>query len=203
MNILEQMGNIQSGQLALIDVRPMADYGKAHVPGSIHAPYARNGWAPQVARWVARHDVAVALFADNSVVAAAAQTDLTKEGVTPAWVWGQGIAAWEAAGGPTAVIASITVDELQANHDQFVVVDVREPSEWRTGTVPGALRIPLGDLAKRLGELDRQRPYAVVCAHGNRSQSGASLLVDAGFQAGSVVGGMALWLGAGYPIERT
>ena len=46
------------------------------------------------------------------------------------------------------------------------VVDVREPSEYVTGHVPGAASIPMGQLVNRLGEIDRSRPVFVICEAG-------------------------------------
>jgi rhodanese-related sulfurtransferase len=82
-------------------------------------------------------------------------------------------------------------------------VDVREPEEWVAARMPGSVHIPLGELAARLGELDRARPVIAVCRSGQRSLSAAALLLDAGFaQASSLAGGLIAWAQAGQPLER-
>lgn len=81
------------------------------------------------------------------------------------------------------------------------VVDVREPSEYVAGHVPGAVLVPMGQLASRLAELDQTRPIYLVCASGNRSAAMADLLVAAGYDAYSVVGGTAAWARSGRPVE--
>jgi rhodanese-related sulfurtransferase len=82
-------------------------------------------------------------------------------------------------------------------------VDVREPEEWATARMPGSVHIPLGELAARLGELDRARPVVAVCRSGQRSLYATALLLDAGFaQTASLAGGLIAWAEAGQPLER-
>ncbi|WP_199035514.1 rhodanese-like domain-containing protein [Glycomyces salinus] len=76
------------------------------------------------------------------------------------------------------------------------VVDVREPSEYAAGHVPGALSFPLGRLHNALDELPAGRLH-VVCASGNRSMVAADLLRHIGRDAVSVAGGTAAWSRAG------
>jgi rhodanese-related sulfurtransferase len=83
------------------------------------------------------------------------------------------------------------------------IVDVREPEEWAEGHIPGAIHIPLGELAARTGELDSGQPAIVVCRSGRRSLYGAETLLQAGFgDAKSLAGGMVDWEAAGQPVER-
>ena len=77
------------------------------------------------------------------------------------------------------------------------VVDVREPGEYVAGHVPGATLVPMGQLASRLGELDKSRPVYVVCASGNRSAAMTDLLRAAGYDAYSVAGGTSAWARSG------
>ncbi len=79
--------------------------------------------------------------------------------------------------------------ELMDAHTQLV--DVREPAELRSGTLPGAVNIPLGELPQRMHELDPERRVLVLCRSGNRSGHAARFLAQHGF--GDVVnlsGGM-------------
>jgi rhodanese-related sulfurtransferase len=63
----------------------------------------------------------------------------------------------------------------------IVILDVREPIEWETGFVPGAVCIPLGHLPSEYDKLPRDRPVIVICEAGLRSATAASLLFAAGF----------------------
>lgn len=61
------------------------------------------------------------------------------------------------------------------------VVDVRTPGEFARGAFPGAVNIPLGALAGRLGEIPKGRPVVLYCASGMRSASAARVLRRAGY----------------------
>jgi rhodanese-related sulfurtransferase len=82
------------------------------------------------------------------------------------------------------------------------VIDVREPVEYADGHVPGAVLVPLGQVAGRAGELPRGVPVYVICASGNRSLTAAKVLVRAGVDAWSVAGGTGAWQRAGGPVLR-
>ena len=85
---------------------------------------------------------------------------------------------------------------------QLQLIDVRNPSEHSSGTIPGAKEVPLPVLRDHLGELDPDRPTVVVCASGNRSSVGASLLRAVGFvQVADVLGGFDAWAAAGLPTK--
>jgi adenylyltransferase/sulfurtransferase len=60
-------------------------------------------------------------------------------------------------------------------------LDVREPWEYELARLPGAILIPLGELADRVGELDRSRPLVAYCHHGLRSLQALRILQGAGF----------------------
>lgn len=95
----------------------------------------------------------------------------------------------------------IDVAQLAATQDgEATLVDVREASEYAAGHVPGAVLVPMGRLASRMGELDRTRPVHVICASGNRSAAMTDLLVANGFDARSVAGGTRAWVESGRPV---
>ena len=84
-----------------------------------------------------------------------------------------------------------------------ILVDVREPREWRSGRAAGARHIPLGELPRRIGELPRDRPVYLICASGNRSRVAAELLQRAGHASPiSVRGGTGAWVRERLPVER-
>ena len=102
-----------------------------------------------------------------------------------------------------ALASTVSVSEAAALRDDGAfVLDVREPDEWAAGHIPEATLIPLGQLASRLDELDRDRQIVVVCRSGNRSAEGRDILLGAGFPAvTSLEGGMSDWGQAGLPME--
>lgn len=96
----------------------------------------------------------------------------------------------------------IDVEELAAARESGVLIDVREPGEYAEGHVPGAMLIPMGQLANRMGELDKTSPVFVICASGNRSTAMTDLLRVAGFDAVSVAGGTGAWSHSGRSLEE-
>jgi rhodanese-related sulfurtransferase len=87
---------------------------------------------------------------------------------------------------------------------QVQLVDVREPDEYSgpLGHIDGARLIPLGELSKRSGEIDRDRPVVAVCRSGARSAQAVVLLQKAGFsKVANLAGGMLRWRASGHPVE--
>ena len=83
-----------------------------------------------------------------------------------------------------------------------VVLDVRQPDEYRLGHIAGAMLIPLGELSQRLKELPREREILCVCRSGNRSRSAVQQLTAQGFKAVNLSGGMIAWEQAGLPLKK-
>jgi hydroxyacylglutathione hydrolase len=81
------------------------------------------------------------------------------------------------------------------------VIDVREPDEYEAGHIPGAVSIPQSELALRLGDLDKSKPYLIACAGGVRSLRATHYLSWAGYDATSLDDGTAGWAEAGNPLE--
>ena len=105
--------------------------------------------------------------------------------------------------GPTAPETDVPALARERAAGTVQIVDVREPDEWAEGHIPEAVLIPLGQLPARTGELDPERPVVVVCRSGNRSLTGADILLRAGFRdAKSLAGGMIAWAQAGHPVVR-
>jgi adenylyltransferase/sulfurtransferase len=74
------------------------------------------------------------------------------------------------------------------------ILDVREREEWEICHPDGAILIPLGELPRRLGELDPGREVVVYCHHGIRSSYAVALMRQAGFaNPRNLVGGIDAW----------
>ena len=102
-------------------------------------------------------------------------------------------------GGVGSISPAEAYQRLQAM-PEVVIVDVRQPLETRSGTVPGAVLIPLSEFGRRLAELPRDRPILTVCRSGHRSPLAARQLKQAGYDVTDVDGGMMAWERAGLPI---
>jgi rhodanese-related sulfurtransferase len=91
------------------------------------------------------------------------------------------------------------------NHKNAIILDVRQESEYKSGHVLNSKLIPLGNLAGRIGELERYRelPIVVVCRSGNRSASACATLGKLGFaQAYNLSGGVIAWQKSNLPLEK-
>jgi rhodanese-related sulfurtransferase len=71
-----------------------------------------------------------------------------------------------------------------------LLLDVREPVELAVERAPGAVNIPMGQLRARLGELPRDREILVICRSGQRAYYATRLLLQNGFKARNLSGGM-------------
>lgn len=82
------------------------------------------------------------------------------------------------------------------------VIDVREPDEYASGHVAGAVSIPLGQIPNRATSMPKNQPVYVICASGGRSLNAARHLVQVGVDARSVAGGTGGWQRSGRPVVR-
>jgi rhodanese-related sulfurtransferase len=93
-------------------------------------------------------------------------------------------------------IPEITPAEFIARRqrgDAMTLLDVREEWELGVASVPGIVHIPMGDVAERIGELDRATEVIVMCRSGRRSLEVAKFLQQNGFQAVNLAGGILAW----------
>lgn len=184
----------------VLDTRSSAGFGAAHLPGSIHI-----GLSGQFASWsgtLLPPSSPLLLVAESDEAARQAQVRLARVGMeNVAGALDGGISAWAREGRPLASTEQIAVDELKDRLESGwagQVLDVRRPAEWKAGHIAQARWIPLHDLLSRAGELDRDRPVAIICASGYRSSIATSLLERLGSPHPiNVVGGMNAWTAFG------
>jgi rhodanese-related sulfurtransferase len=189
----------------LLDVRSAADFGAAHVPGSMNI-----GLGGQFAMWAGSLiplSASIVIIADTSAQVDESVVRLARVGIegVKGYLDG-GVQSWRDAGLPVDAIEQVSVSQLkeQLANSELQVVDVRRPGEYVNGHVPRALNAPLASLDKSLGPLPLQKDKltAVICAGGYRSSAAASLLRQQGFSnLLNVTGGTGAWVNAGYPVE--
>jgi rhodanese-related sulfurtransferase len=94
----------------------------------------------------------------------------------------------------SGVIDAVELKQKIDRGDKFVLLDVREPHEYQIARIPGSILIPLGDLPKRLNELDKNADIVAQCKSGGRSQKAVDLLKQSGFQhVRNMTGGITAW----------
>jgi NADPH-dependent 2,4-dienoyl-CoA reductase/sulfur reductase-like enzyme/rhodanese-related sulfurtransferase len=93
------------------------------------------------------------------------------------------------------VAANVLRDDVQLSHwedlgkEKIMVLDVREPSEYKKGHIDGAVNIPLNDLRKRMGEIPKDREVWAHCFEGQRSYYAARVLSQYGYHIKNLSGG--------------
>ncbi len=105
-------------------------------------------------------------------------------------------------------IREVTIHDVKARLDRgatFVLVDVREESEWAAGHLPQAIHLGKGvierDVEREIPEVDAE--ILLYCGGGFRSALAADSLQKMGYRnVYSIDGGMRSWGEAGFPIER-
>lgn len=91
------------------------------------------------------------------------------------------------------------------NRKDAVIVDLREPNEFKSGRIPHARNIPAGRIGERVKELEKvkAKPLLLVCQTGSRSAEACASLLKSGFSdVVALSGGMAAWQQAGMPVEK-
>ena len=91
----------------------------------------------------------------------------------------------------------MSVDELNRRHeagDDVVLLDVREPDEIQTASIPWATVISMREIPARMNEIPRDKPLVVMCHHGGRSERVAQFLEANGYEnAINLTGGIDAW----------
>jgi glyoxylase-like metal-dependent hydrolase (beta-lactamase superfamily II)/rhodanese-related sulfurtransferase len=208
LTIREAIPHFQRGA-ALLDTRSKEAYVALHVPGSVHLEADEQ--LSNRAGFILPPELPVILIVEDEDTYRRVVYSLARVGYDKVTGYlSESLDAWQAMGLPVASgdIQNISPVELHdlminGNGNRPIVVDVREPWEYAQGHVPGALLIPLGQLASRLEDLDTERAVALICATGNRSQSAAALLGQKNFKKiYNVTHGTMGWAQQGLPIER-
>ncbi|WP_041917716.1 rhodanese-like domain-containing protein [Dehalococcoides mccartyi] len=106
-------------------------------------------------------------------------------------------------------VQNISVAEAKSLIDRnvvsadFIILDVRTPSEYAQGHIPGAVNLDYyASFEASLSAFDKTKTYLVYCRTGNRSASAARLMLDNGFAAiYNIQGGINVWISGGLPLE--
>jgi rhodanese-related sulfurtransferase len=95
-----------------------------------------------------------------------------------------------------SIQASEVKEKLKNSPQAFHLLDVRDEPEMKEKKIPGSSWIPLGELGKRMNELDQEKEIAVHCESGLRSYKACLRLQHAGMKnVKNVDGGLLCWCG--------
>jgi hydroxyacylglutathione hydrolase len=171
----------------LVDTRSVADFAAGHIPGSLSIPLRPAfgtwlGWVVPPARPL------VFVAAEGQDRAEIVRQALTVGYEEIAGELDGGIAAWRAAGDDVSRVALVTPTSVPPS----TVVDVRQTSEFETGHLPGSVHAELGSLVTSVPPATG--PLTLLCGHGERAMTAASLLERVGrTELAVVVGGPEDW----------
>ena len=175
----------------VIDVRPVEAFAAAHLTGSMSIPL-RDAFATWLG-WVAPPDVPLLVVRDAEQDPAEVAWQAAKVGYDN--IVGElagGIAAAAATGLPTSSTQLVQPADVVGP----ALLDVRQSSEFGAGHVPAAYHLELGDLPARTDQVPN-RATVVMCGHGERAMTAASMLERAGRAGVAVlVGGPDEWADA-------
>jgi hydroxyacylglutathione hydrolase len=171
----------------LIDVRPVPDFAAGHLPGSLNIQL-RDVFATWLG-WLASPDRPIIVVRNADQDPEEILWQAAKVGYDNlAGELSGGVDAWRAAGRSTRAMPLTGADRMGRS-----VLDVRQAAEFTAGHVPGATHVELGDLPERAADLP-DAPVVVMCGHGERAMTAASVLERFGHAEVSVlVGGPDDW----------
>jgi rhodanese-related sulfurtransferase/glyoxylase-like metal-dependent hydrolase (beta-lactamase superfamily II) len=187
----------------VVDARTNEQFDEAHIPGALSVSAYDTGFATKVAEVVPADARLIVVAASDGYEIEAARL-LASVGLRAESYLHGGMTAWRLEERGVESIEMIDVAELESRMDtgEVTLLDVRGPSEWEEGHIPGSLHIPYQDLAERVGELPGEHQVATICSGGKRSGLAASILQRAGRRALHVGhGGVKSW-GEKRPLER-
>jgi hydroxyacylglutathione hydrolase len=171
--------HVTAGAL-IVDARPIAEFAAGHIPASIS-----NALRPVFASWLGwitdldRPVVIVAGAGQDRDEIVRQALDIGHDNVVGELEGG--IDAWRASSRPLDGVALVAPVDIVGK-----VIDVRQRGEYETGHVPGALNIELGSLAHTTIP---HGAVTVMCGHGERAMTGASILTARGHRNVSVLDG--------------
>jgi hydroxyacylglutathione hydrolase len=185
----------------ILDVRSPTAFATAHAPGAISIP---TEVLPNYAGWILGYDRPLLLVLDENRDIQRVVAELVRIGYERIDGYlRDSMESWTKAGLPIASFPAITGLELHerlAAGEDIFVLDVRTSKERADGWIEGSVHIFAGYLGKRIDEVPRDRPVAVMCSSGLRGSLGASLLQNQGYeQMLNVLGGLGGWKKAGLP----
>lgn len=101
--------------------------------------------------------------------------------------------------GKSASVRTLKSSDFRIEMEQTknkLLVDVREPDEYKSGFIPGAVNIPLSQLEQRLVDIPKNRDVLLYCRSGMRSKNAARILQRHGYvRLAHLQGGVSSWDG--------
>lgn len=187
---------VKTGNAVIVDVREPEAVQKGHIPGAVNIPLAKMGGAEK--RFPSYKGVPVVFYGENGVDVAKALEYMHDWGYRNVTMLAGNLEGWRARGfglgkgagvpeirytqvcGPNEV--SIAAFEKARTDGSAVIVDVRTPEEFSRGHFPGAINIPVEELAAKQGTLPKERVLMFHCSTGARAEMAFDVLNGKGYR---------------------
>jgi hydroxyacylglutathione hydrolase len=180
----DDVERLVSAGAAVVDARSIERFAAGHLPGSIS-----NMLRPVFATWIGwvldPGQPIVFVFDDDQPSDEAVRQCLDIGYEELAGVLAGGVDAWRESGRPLTRIELVGPTEMRTN-----LVDVRQSDEFAAGHVQNAINIELASIAHT--DLEPV-PITVMCGHGERAMTGASILAGRGYDVDVLDGGPDTW----------
>lgn len=203
MNVTEFADHMKAPEMLVVDTRNAYAFAGSHIPCSLSlwmgGTSVYSGWVMPIDQYI----IFVLERPDDIGKVTARFQRLGFDNMCGYLC--PGMNEWQEAGKPITSLGTMSVQQLKSAlaKKEVVLVDVREPHEWREGYVEGAERVYFGELEEKADSLPKNKPVVVTCSVGNRSSIGASILERKGFKnVCNVLGGMTAWQTLGYPMKK-
>ncbi|MGZ8474905.1 MAG: MBL fold metallo-hydrolase [Candidatus Limnocylindria bacterium] len=192
----------------VVDVRTELQFDDAHIPRAICITARRAGFGSRLA-WLADPDQPLVLVGRDDEDAREAAELAGAVGLRNIGGFlAGGMTSWREDRLDVDTVERLTVSELHERWSDgdggIQLLDVRDQKEWDAGHIPGSVHRPYHDIRALPEAIDAEAPVAVICASGQRSAVGASLLQRFGAREVMHVvdGGVPRWQREGWPVER-
>ena len=179
--------------IVIVDGRPRDRFAAGHIPSSINVELDET-FATYVG-WLVPWGRPLLLVLDDDQDGREAALQLARIGWDVVRGRVRGVDGWDASGRPLGRLARAMPGDLRRAlagpaTGRPVVLDVRQPAEWATGTIPGSVLRFVADLADPRAWLPADRVVWTICASGYRAAMAASLLAAEGYRVVAVGGGV-------------
>ena len=203
-----QVQQAEADGALVVDVRTDLQFDDAHIPRALCITARRTGFGSRLA-WLADPEQPLVLVGrdDEDALEAAELAGAVGLRNIGGFLSG-GMTSWREDRLDVDGVERLTVPELHERWadggDGMQLLDVREQAEWDAGHIPGSVFRPYHAIRAVPEEVDPAGSVAVVCASGQRSAVGASLLQRFGVRdvIHVVDGGVPRWQREGWPVER-
>lgn len=192
---IEEVAGLVGDGAVVVDARPIAAFAAGHIPGSLSIEL-RPVFASWLG-WLTALDQPVVFILDDDQD----ESDLVRQALTVghdtlAGRLSGGIDGWIGADRPVSSTPLVAADAVDGP-----VLDIRQDNEWAAGHIPGAFHVELARVNGLSSAEVPDGPLTVMCGHGERAMTAASILEAAGREVSVLAGGPGDWAAAtGTPL---